>query len=559
MVFGNSVKDLAAYLRKLDGRSYGGYKEIRGDWVSEDVDVCIDRVQGDPFAAPSIVRLRIHDAGYSKRDLTEGPLRTATCDLVLRRFAKAVRRFESRGSGKSGQVYVNSGGAEILARSGCEVSGDGAIEIRCRVGLPAQGRRIRGNDAAILLAHSLPTAASEIRASTVPKIMLQQWQKSAVEHAHLAEQCSERGLVTFVADGSVLPRQTGVSSEPMRGAIKFESPESLRVELSDMDGQPISGMGIPSGITIITGPGFHGKSTLLRALQTGVYPHIPGDGRERVVTDLSAVKVRSEDGRAVTGVNLRPFIKGPLPGGKSTVKFFTEDASGSTSLAASIQESLEAGAKTLLLDEDTCATNLLVRDARMQELVKVDAITPLVDRVRQMNTDLDVSVVAVIGGCGDYLDVADTTLAMREYRAFDVTKEAKELVLSMPSLRSQASKLDSWTRPERIVIPGSLASQARQSGGKSRGLRDLIYGNEEISLDGLEQLVDESQVKFVGILLEMMATSGAAESVRTLAEKAIAETKTRGIYGINPMPELASVRAVDLIAVLNRLRKLRLR
>lgn len=67
-------------------------------------------------------------------------------------------------------------------------------------------------------------------------------------------------------------------------------------------------MGIPEGVTLIVGGGFHGKSTLLQALERGVYHHIAGDGREMVITRQDAVKVRAEDGRNIEKVNISAFI-----------------------------------------------------------------------------------------------------------------------------------------------------------------------------------------------------------------------------------------------------------
>lgn len=553
----NSLHDLAAQLKRIDGANYGAYKRFQGEWIGDDVDVCIDHVQGDPFASPSLIRLRLHDAGYAPVDFQPGPTRTAICDLLLRVFADATSTAARSGSGHSGQVRVDAGGCAILRRSGCELV-EGKVQLRVRVGLPARGRRVLGVAAATLLARDLPNAARAVKANKVPRSRIDAWHRVAKEHAHLAAQLSDQGLVAFIADGAILPRISGVSNQPMRDARPFEAPPSLRVQLCGIDGDRIVGLGIPVGVTVITGAGFHGKSTLLGAIAAGIHPHIPGDGREQVVTVLDALKLRSEDGRSVIGVNLCPFISS-LPGAKCTAAFSTADASGSTSLAASIMEAMESGSTALLLDEDTCATNLLVRDARMQALTKIDAITPLVDRVSQLHDELGVSVVAVIGGCGDYLDVATTTIAMREYRAYDVSDQVRSLVDAMPSGRIPAHRLQDWPRAQRTITPRSLAPTGRRGGGKARGLRDLIYGGEELALDGLEQLVDESQVRFIAVLLEWMSRQSGSTTLRALAEKAVQTAHRNGLYSMRDCAELADVRAVDVISVANRLRTLKLR
>lgn len=555
----STVADLRALLLRIDGGSYGAFKRIGGLWTGDGVDVAIDHVQGDPFAAPSVVRLRVRDHGFDAAALRAGPGRVALCDLLLRRFAAATRKSSRAGSGKSGVVEVDAGGAHILMRSGCDVVGD-AIELRFRVGLPARGRRILGRVAVELLTESLPQMADAVRAASVPPKDVERWQRCTHQHAALTEQLEEAGLVAFVADGSILPRASGVDERPLPGAIPMAAPAALRVELRDLQGAALPGLGIPRGVTLIAGAGFHGKSTLLQALAQSIYPHVPGDGREQVVTVPSAMKVRSEDGRAVTGVDLRPFISS-LPGAGDTASFSTADASGSTSLAAAIIESVEAGTRALLFDEDTCATNLLVRDARMQALVQRDTIAPLVDRVQQLHTKLGVSSVLVVGGSGDYLDVADTVITMDAYEPRDDTARAREVCRALPGRRTSAPELDAWTPQTRVAKPNSLSPQREGHGRakvRAQGLRDLRYGDETIGLDGLEQLVDASQVRLLGSLLEWASEQPEGTPVTELAAAAVARAQDQGLYALRASPELAAVRPAEVVAAINRLRRLAL-
>ena len=553
----STLEDLRALLHRIDGGNYGAYKQARGLWFGARFDLAIDHVQGDPFAAPSVVRLRVHDHGFDERTLAPDPSRTATCDLLLRRFANATTRVQRNGSGKSGVIDVDAGRATILPRSGCDVV-DGALELRFRVGLPARGRRVMGRAAASLLLDALPRALDSVRADAVPTDDLDAWRRSALDHQALSAQLTEAGLVAFVADGACLPRASGVDQAPLRGAVPMHAPESLRVELRDAEGKAVVGLGIPHGVTLITGAGFHGKSTLLQALAEGIYPHIPGDGRERVVTLPSATKVRSEDGRAVTRVDLRPFIT-DLPGSRDPASFSTPDASGSTSLAAAIVESVEVGARALLLDEDTCATNLLVRDARMQALIARDTIVPLVDRVRQLHRDRGVSCVLVVGGSGDYLDVADTVITMDTYAPSDRTEAARSVCASLPSRRDDAPPLPGWPEAVRSALPASVAPKKRgHKPGKvrARGLRDLSYGDETLCLDGLDQLVDPSQVRTLGLLLEWVSRQSQTSPIEQLARGAVEAAKQQGLYGMRASPELAAVRPAEVAAAINRLRAL---
>ena len=195
----------------------------------------------------------------------------------------------------------------------------------------------------------------------------------------------------------------------------------------------ITGMGIRKGVTLIVGGGYHGKSTLLNALEYGIYNHIPDDGREFVVTNADAVKIRAEDGRSIQSLNIDPFISN-LPFDQDTTEFSTANASGSTSQAANILEALEVGASTLLLDEDTLATNFMIRDIRMKTLIakEKEPITPFVEHVRSLYEEKGISTVIVMGGSGDYFSLADVVIGMIEYSPHDLTSQAHQIVKENP-------------------------------------------------------------------------------------------------------------------------------
>lgn len=557
-----TLDQLARTLAELDGRGYPGYKQIAGAWGDDALTLAIDHVQGDPFATPSRVRIVLAPSVHQlPPELLSTPTRrTALADFLLRRFAAVVSGHDRSGSGKSGEIFVDAGDAEILARSGCGFVGD-ALELRLRVGLPAQGRRILGRQAARLLTDELPAAARRIAWPHIDRAKARRFVLLTEDHAHLQSQLAARGLVAFVRDGSILPRASGIASAPLRDAVPFESPASLRVTLPTLHHGDVTGLGLPTGVTLITGGGFHGKTTLLEAICRGIDPHVPGDGREWVVTSPDAVKLRSEDGRSVVDVDLRPFIT-DLPGHRDTARFTTADASGSTSLAAAIMESLELGATALLLDEDSCATNLLIRDARMQALVAHETITPLIDRVRSLHAEAGVSTVLVVGGSGDYLDVADTVILMEAYRPLEVTARAREVAAAHPTGRAvlapRAEVSDDLVPTPRRPLPRSFDPRRGQRAKvRARGLRELQLGEETIDLGALEQLVDDSQARAIGVLLSWLhAHARPAASVRDLTEQALEAATSRGLYGLEPLPELAAVRRHELGAALNRLRSL---
>lgn len=565
-------------LRRIDGRSYSAYRELRGGFESGGLELHVDAVQGDPFAAPSRVRVRIdqREAGLPPEWFGSRVRRIALEDLLARRARRAIRRevAGSRGSGRSGEVACDAGGQQILERSAARVN-ERFAELRLRVGLPAAGRRVRGRDAEALLCEELVRVAER---ALIFDDSPEGWAEEARDfiacaenHAHLQRELAARGLVAFVANGAVLPRRSGVDDRPLEGsdAVPFVSPESLRVTLPvphAVDGaREVTGMGIAKGVTLIVGGGYHGKSTLLAALERGVYPHVPGDGRERVVADAGLVKIRAEDGRSVAGVDIRGFI-GTLPGGRATGRFSSEDASGSTSQAASLVEALEAGATGLLLDEDTCATNFMVRDERMRALVPDDEepITPFRERIRELHASRGVSTVLVMGGVGDYFSVADTVVRMADYGAADVTDEARRIAReNAPATREPLPK-----PPGRTPAPESIdASRGRRAVKvAARTKRLLSFGREEIDLHALEQLVDASQTRAIGHALHRLATRHLGDG-RTLAEALDALDAELDEAGVDRLGsergehpgELARPRRMEIAAALNRLRTLRLR
>jgi predicted ABC-class ATPase len=550
---------LADELHRIDGRGYKAYRDIKGAWHDDELALVVDHVQGDPFATPSRVRILIPAAVHDLPSrLLSGPSGIATRDLLARRFADKARSIaRGPGMGKSGRVDIDAGGAQILEREACVAGADGEIELRLRVGLPAQGRRVLGRAAATLLTGGLPDAALDaVCWPTLDQAALEAHARSAEDHAALQAQLAPRGLVAFIPEGAVLPRASGVSSRPLDDAVPFAGPASLRVELVDARGEPVVGLGVPEGVTLITGGGFHGKTTVLEAIQEGVYPHVPGDGRERVVTRPRAAKLRSEDGRRVCRVDVSAFID-DLPRGRDCRAFSTDDASGSTSLAAGIVEAIEAGADALLLDEDTCATNLLIRDARMQRLVARETITPLVDRVRGLYEGAGVSTLLVAGGSGDYIEVADTVLLLEDYAAHDVTARARAIADEVPARREAAGAGALVVASRRPRARSFDARRGRRDKVRAFGLKELAFGEQTLDLAALEQLVDPSQARAIGTLLKLMGELADGQlTLPEVVERACAVGRERGLYALGGAPEQAWPRPMELAFAVARLRSL---
>ncbi len=586
-----SVEALSQALRRLDGRSYKGYRELEGGWAGRDFELFLDHAQGDPFAAPSRLRVRIPMRRADlPRDLFDRPVRRlALADFLARRTARAIDagRGRGRGSGRSGRIRIDSGGAAVLARSAVRLEDD-FVEARLEAGLPAAGRRILGGEADALLTEALPEIARRgLEASALPETEAREFVECVENQEFLRAHLGELGLVAFVADGSRLPRLSGVTERPLAWdrTVPFESPDSLRVSVElphpvrireREPSREVRGMGVRRGITLVVGGGYHGKSTLLRALERGVHPHVPGDGREYVVSDPDLVKVRAEDGRRIERVDISAFI-GRLPQGRDTRVFSSNDASGSTSQAASIVEALEAGARVLLLDEDTSATNFMIRDARMQALVPDgdEPITPFLDRIEALRDRLGVSTVLVMGGSGDYFDVADHVIQMRGYRAIDVTARARSIASEHPTRRRRESSGELTPPAPRAPLAASFDPERARGRIRieARSRHTIGFGDERIELGALDQLVDRSQTRAIGRALHLLGRRwvDGTRSLGVLLDALEAELDARGLDVLaSPMGrqapdtdenahpgDLARPRRHEIAAAINRLRSLR--
>lgn len=557
-------------LYQIDGKGYPAYKDIRGTYTFDDFTLQIDHVQGDPFAAPSRLRVQLpmSVAGFPPESYANRSRLIALRDYLARIFSRQCQTVSdrSRGSGKSGLIAMDQPGQEILERSSIIITTK-FVEARFVVGLPARGRRVLGRQAAAMLGQDVPKLVkSALKYANQDKNALINHLNTAEDADAMRDQLADLGLVAFVANGSLLPRRSGVDARPLpdEKVIPFRSPASLQVEVTLPHAGQVTGLGIAQGVTLIVGGGYHGKSTLLAAIELGVYNHIPGDGRELAVTNPTAVKIRAEDGRRVEGVDIRPFISN-LPNHSNAAAFRTENASGSTSQAANIIEALEVGSQALLLDEDTCATNLMIRDARMQTLVEKsgEPVTPFIDRVRQLADERNVSSILVLGGSGDYFDVADTIIRMNSYVPYDVTVEAKAVAHQHPTGRQVEADKQWPNSTPRIPLAKSLdpSKGRREVNIKGRALRAVLFGTEEIDMTAVAQLVDEGQVRAIGQALNL-ARAHFMNDQRTVAEvieAIISEVEQHGLDALDRRltGDYVAFRAYELAAALNRLRSLK--
>ncbi|WP_413283321.1 P-loop domain-containing protein [Vibrio sp. MA40-2] len=544
------MDQLIAKLKKLEKQNYRAYQSIKGQYSFDDYTFYIDYVQADPYASASRVRaVRPWSlTGLSWLKDQSSSYQIAARDFIARSFASFAAQENSVSIALSGQTVLDST-TVLFTQEG--------IELRFRIKLPAEGRSILAKKAVNILTFHLP---KYIRKSTIERELdkdaLIKHCQCVEDQDHLRQQLATHNLVAFIENSSLLPRLAGNSDLPMKDAVKFVAPASLEVALETINRGVVTGMGIKKGITLIVGGGFHGKSTLLTAIERSIYNHIPSDGREGIVTDAGAMKIKAEDGRCVHSLNLSNYIN-HLPMNKDTADFSTQDASGSTSQAAWLQESIESGATSILIDEDTSATNFMIRDERMQALVNKgdEPITPLVDRIGQLRDDCDISTLIVMGGSGDYLDHANTVIQMHDYQPIDVTAKAKQVVQLHPSQRIQESEQSLAQFPPRSLH--LIGLQKILSDGKFRvtakGKESLRFGKEFVDITALAQIENSSQVNAVGWIWFQLAqkpgwTKQPLQEIETLLHDDWFLSMPN--YG-----DLAKPRALEVLAILNRMRK----
>ncbi|MCL2932670.1 MAG: ABC-ATPase domain-containing protein [Trichodesmium sp. MAG_R03] len=596
-------------LLDLDNSNYKAYREIQGSYEFPDFTLIIDHVQGDPFATPSKLRVQVpYTVTGFLPELYKNPIREmALRDFLTRKFDRLAYEVSGRrGTGKSGMMAITKMGQEVLERTSAyliklappapkptpgsnpalervkpiKLSSQKGVEVRLIVGLPAGGRRILGRQAAEMLCDDIPYIVHRIlKYEQLDADVCRRHVETVEDTDWLRKQLPEKNLVAFVANGAILPRRSGVDDRPLSSeeVVPFKSPPSLEVEFECPNQGKISGMGIPKGVTLIVGGGYHGKSTLLKAIERGVYNHVPGDGREFVVTDSAAITIRAEEGRNVASVDISPFIN-HLPQGRSTTQFTTENASGSTSQAANIMEALEAGlgnsnseetattsiTPVFLVDEDTAATNFMIRDRRMQELIakEREPITPFIDKVRQLYTDYQVSTILVMGGSGDYFEIADKVIAMENFQVQEVTEKAKEIAEKYATGRTTEGGENFGQIRARIPLPESLdPSRGRRDVRlKVRDADEVVFGSEDVDLSAVEQLVSKDQLRAI-VAAMAYAKKQYMDGNRTLLEiidavMADIESNTLDVLVPFPQGDLALFRRFELVAAINRLRTL---
>ena len=557
-------QQLRQQLSSIHRKSYPAYKTLKGIYDFKHFLLSIDHVQGDPFASPSHLSIQVPAkiAAFPAFCFSAKNIRIAVQDYILRKFSQqlSIYNFKAKGSGKSGSISTSVCGQKVLERTACEISSD-FVTVRFTVGFPANGRTINAFELEKILFEFLPSCVEK---SLLYKNLSPKAVESVVflaeDQEFLRQELKKRQLVAFVANHSILPRESGISQKPMKNAVPFQSPASLETEITLPHRGKIKGMAIPQGITLIAGGGYHGKSTLLTALEDGVYNHIAGDGREFVLTDSSAVKLRAEDGRFIKDVDISLFIN-DLPNGKNTHCFSTLDASGSTSQAAGIVEGMEAGSTLFLLDEDTSATNFMVRDGFMQQVISRDKepITPFLERAPQLFSKAGISTILVAGSSGAFFHIADTVIQMDRYQALDITEKVKKLCSDYPL---PPSSVPSFYMPSsKRVMSSTKKASYKDFKMKCHGKDSFSIGKDTVNLRYIEQLTDKEQTAALGELLRY-AQEYLVDGKRTISEiisvlqNKIEKDGFSAFFGNSYIPcGLAVPRIQEIFSCFNRYRR----
>lgn len=565
-----SAAELKQLLDRIDHRGYPAYKDTKGQYQFQGYVFSIDHVQGDPFASPSKVSVQVKGstAGFPEELYKGRHQRAALQDEMTRQFYRAIQKyaFRAKGSGKSGLISVSKCGQEVLERTACEINPkNGDVKLRFEVGFPANGRTINARELEKIVFEFLPECVEQsLFYKNCDKKRVRSIIDLAEDQQYIRDELEKNDLIAFVANGAILPRESGVSDKPMKGAVRFQSPKEMEVTMKLPHKGEISGMGIRRGITLIVGGGYHGKSTLLKAVELGVYNHIQGDGREYVITKDDAMKIRAEDGRSIKKTDISMFIN-DLPNGKDTRGFYTEDASGSTSQAANVIESMEAGASVMLIDEDTSATNFMIRDELMQRVIHRDMepITPFIDRILELYQVYGISTVIVAGSSGAYFHIADTIIQMDRYEPKEITKLAKETAKDFPAMSGMENPAE---KPVFIRCP-------RQGRGfkpndrikmKTMGKEMVQLNRENIDLRYVEQLADTEQVSALGYCVryaEKHLFQG-KDTIQNVVDKLEEKICREGLSSLcesnASVANLAMPRRQEIFACLNRYRGLNL-
>lgn len=555
-----------------NGKGIQVYREVAGAYRFDRFELYIEGVQTEAAIPTACVRIRVDQAEAQVPPAlwSTSAGRVAVEDFLARSARDAVHKHvRTRWPGRLAPLTVDAGGQEILVRN-CVVLREEFVEVRGTMTLPAEGRKVASKPAQAFFFDELPAVvASGLTWAGLDGEAARRHVQVLEDYIHLREALPSLGLAAFVADGSVLPRESAFAERPLRGGrvIPFVAPDELAVTVELPSRGPVRGLGIPRGVTVVAGGAFSGKSTLVAALASGVFPHEPGDGRELVAACPDAVMILSEPGRRIERADLGAAFR-EMPNRPSAASVSYERAPGVVSMAAAVAEALEIGTGLLLFDEDEGATPYLARDAAMQRLVAkgFEPLTTLLDQVRSLWEDHGVSVVIATGGLGDYLDVADTVIVMEGCKPQAATARARAITEELGRRRANEGRSVALPAP-RVPLPRGFAGfKTRGARTEMRGRTAVGVGRESVDISGIRQLVDPGQMRAVGDAILHALDRGYVDgnaSISEILDRVFGDIEDSGLGVLTaqqaPTSDYAMPRRHEVAAVLNRLRALQAR
>ena len=559
-------KEFFNLLAEIDGKPFAEYERLLGDFDFARYVIKCSKIEITRDAENPVFNIRVPQSiAELPGHLYDSPVRrTALEDYLVRNLCavtERIARFNESGWARR-NILIAEPGQKILPRTAVIVTKE-YIDARIRIALPykvyATGERLVDAEMARkVFFEDLPeVVSSSIFCCNLDLDEAEEFVNGMEDADRVRQTLSTLGLVSFVGEGSLLAREPNSDLPDYERIAPFEVSESAQTEIEVPNSGKIIGLGIPVGLTVVLGDAANGRKDFMSAIAAGVFNHIPGDGREAVVTVSDAVQIEVDRGRSVQEVNITPFLSEAEDGNPAS--YSTRSADSFISQAAGTIEALEVGARVLIFDENTSASAFLTTDARVAALLGSTPRASLAQRARQIVDELGISLV--IGGenlVAEYIPLADTVLKVEDFQVTNITEEAKALNLALPP-EAAAVNLGPMLGRSRWIMPSSIDAAVGNKDVviEAVDLKAIQFGRSVIELDSVPQIADESQTLTLGLLLYYAKLRYMQEGypLREMLDMIDRDLSSEGLGTISRdlRGDLARPRRYELAAALNRL------
>jgi predicted ABC-class ATPase len=559
-------KEFYNLLAEIDGKPFSEYERLIGDFDFARYVIKCSKIEMARDGENPVFNIRVPQSiAELPGHLYDSPVRrTALEDYLTRNLCAVtgrIARFNESGWARR-NIIIAEPGQKILPRTSVAVTKE-YIDARIRIALPykvyVSGERlVDGEMARKVFFEDLPEiVSSSIFCCNLDLGAAEEFVNGMEDADRVRQTLATLGLVGFVGEGSLLAREQGSDEPDLSHIAPFEVADDARTEIDVPNAGKIAGLGIPAGLTVVLGDAANGRKDFMSALAAGVFNHIPGDGRETVITVSDAVQVAVDRDRVVQEVNITPFLTESENGNPAS--YSTRSADSFISQAAATIEALEVGARVLIVDENTSASAFLTTDARVAGLLGATPRASLAQRARQMVDELGISLV--IGGenlVAEYIPIADTVLKVEDFQVTNITEEAKALNLALPP-EAPVVNLAPMLARSRWIMPSSIdaAVGSKDVVISALDLNAIQFGRSVIELDSVPQIADESQTLTIGLLLYYAKLRYMQEGypLREMLDMIDRDLSSEGLGTISRdlRGDLARPRRYELAAALNRL------